>query len=201
MDRLADWLIEFVSHQDNPLGLLVLAASAMIEYVIPPFPGDTITLFGAVLITAYGWSFAGVFGAVMAGSIAGSMLAFYAGGAWQRRRERRPGHTRSATLDKLIARFHRHGAVYLVLNRFLPGFRAVFFVAAGMAGMRARAVLAYGALSAALFNLAIVGAGAAVGLQFDELVLWARRYALAVWIAVGALVAVWIVRALWRRHR
>lgn len=31
----------------GPLGLLVLGLAAMLEYVVPPFPGDTITLLGA----------------------------------------------------------------------------------------------------------------------------------------------------------
>ena len=88
VDQISDWLIAFVSEQDNPLGLAVLAASALIEYVFPPFPGDTVTLFGAILITSHGWSFAGVFGSVMAGAGVGSMAAFYAGRGWQRRRER-----------------------------------------------------------------------------------------------------------------
>ena len=101
MDQISDSLIAFVSSQDNPWGLLVLAASAFVEYVFPPFPGDTITLFGAVLITAYSWNFAAVYGAVMVGSVAGSMLAFAAGGTLQRRLKLRgqPDSKRRAALN------------------------------------------------------------------------------------------------------
>ena len=79
VDWLTDWLIAFVSDENNPAGVAMLGGSAMVEYVFPPFPGDTITLFGAVLITAYGWSFAAVFGAVMLGSMAGAMADYYLG--------------------------------------------------------------------------------------------------------------------------
>ena len=216
----------YLADKNNPGGFAALALAACIEYVFPPFPGDTITLFGAVLITAYGWSFAGIFGAVMAGSMAGSMLAFYLGDRWRERRSRahakhgadisvKPGAPasvphkapankdaeRSAVIDRLVAKFLRHGAAYLVINRFLPGVRSLFFVAAGLAGMRPLAVLFYSALSAALWNLGLVAIGVLLGANFDTLVGWVRQYMLAVWILIGIIVAVGLGRALWRRTK
>lgn len=196
MDAISDVFIAFISNQNNFVGLAVIAAAALIEYIFPPFPGDTITLFGAVLITAYNWSFWGVFGAVMAGSMAGSMGAFYVGTGWRRRRSRKPD--RRASLDRLVKKFHRHGAVYLVLNRFLPGIRSLFFVAAGLAEMPARSVLAYSTLSAALWNLGIIAIGSAVGANFDTLLDWVEKYTFAVWIALGAVVLFWVGRLIWR---
>lgn len=203
MDTVKDWFIAFVARDDNPLGLLVLGGASLIEYVFPPFPGDTITLFGAVLITAYGWSLLGVFGAVMAGSVAGSMLVYGLGLAIERRRERHPERSgpRKARIDTLIERFRRHGAVYLVLNRFLPGFRAVFFLAAGMARLRPLAVLAYGAASAALWNLAVIGLGSAVGASFESLQAGFEVYLGLVWVGLGTLALVTLLRHLWQRRR
>ena len=79
MDAIVDSLLTFISDENYPVGLAVIALSAMMEYIVPPFPGDAITLFSAVLITAHNWSFSGVFGAVMLGSVTGAMTAFYAG--------------------------------------------------------------------------------------------------------------------------
>lgn len=199
MEALKAWLIEFVSNSDSVVGLGVIAGSAMLEYIVPPFPGDTITLFGAVLITAYGWSFAGVFGAVMVGSVAGSMLAYAVGHRLERRRRAR-GRQQRKTILRLITGFRRHGPVYLVLNRFLPGVRAFFFIAAGMAEMRPLPVLLYSALSSALWNLGLIAIGAAVGANFETLVMWVERYTLMAWIAVTVVVTAMIVRALLRRR-
>lgn len=205
MDWLTDWLISFVSDQDNWAGLAVIAASAMLEYVFPPFPGDTITLFGAVLITAYGWSFAGVFGAVMLGSVAGSMADFWVGTRLERRRRRKEEageHAeRRQAIQKLIERFRRHGAWYLVLNRLFPGIRALFFVAAGMTGMKSRHVLLFSAISAAIWNLGIIGLGSLLGANFETLETWARRYSIAAWIVIGAIALGWVAVQLWRRYR
>ncbi len=219
MDALTDWLIGFVSAADNPAGLAVLAGSAMVEYVFPPFPGDTITLLGAVLITAYGWSFAGVFGAVMLGSMAGAMIDFYLGQrierARARRRQRRAEAGKSrllhrsgddpverrAILDGLVEKFARHGAVYLVLNRFVPGIRALFFVAAGMAGMKPFPVLAYATLSAALWNLALIAVGGLIGANLDDLLHLVRSYNLVVIGLIATVAAGLLVRALVRARR
>lgn len=199
MEALKEWLIEFVSNSNSVVGLGVIAGSAMLEYVVPPFPGDTITLFGAVLITAYGWSFFGVFGAVMVGSVAGSMLA-YALGLYLERRRLHRGRLRRPAVTRLIAGFQRHGAAYLVLNRFLPGVRAFFFVAAGIAGMRPAPVLFYSALSSALWNLGLIAIGAAVGANFETLVMWVERYTTVAWLVLAAVVVGWVVRgALARR--
>ena len=51
----------------------------------------------------------------------------------------------------------------------LPGVRSLFFVAAGLAGMPRRAVYGYGALSALLWNLALLGVGAALGANYERL--------------------------------
>jgi membrane-associated protein len=195
VEALKAWLIEFISNSDSVVGLGVIAGSAMLEYIVPPFPGDTITLFGAVLITAYGWSFAGVFGAVMVGSVAGSMAAYGLGHRLERRRRAR-GRQQRKTILRLIAGFRRHGPVYLVLNRFLPGVRAFFFVAAGMAEMRPLSVLLYSAISSALWNLGLIAIGAAVGANFETLVTWVERYTITAWIAVSVVIAAMIVRSL-----
>lgn len=203
MDASTDFLIAFISDQNSPVGLAVLAAAAMLEYLFPPFPGDTITLFGAVLITAYGWSFWGVFGAVLLGSIAGSMGVFHLGEWLRQRRGRGPVYhpARWAVLDRLVARFHRHGAAWLVLNRFLPGIRSLFFVAAGMADMRAPAVLFYASISAALWNLGLIALGSTLGANFDTLQLWLRRYNLGIWSVLAAIAAGLALRAGWRLLR
>jgi membrane protein DedA with SNARE-associated domain len=218
-------LTTWIADQGGPFGFLLIAGSAMIEYLFPPFPGDTVTLFAAILITAYGWSFFGVFGAVMAGSLLGSLLAFYLGRWLRTRRARRlaaraddaasteageaaaadeaPGAPpeESAALDRLVAGFRRHGAAYLVLNRFLPGVRSLFFVAAGMADMRPLPVLVYSAVSAAAWNLAIIALGSALGANFDTLVAWVERYTTVVWVVIAVAVTIWVWRLLRSRRR
>jgi membrane protein DedA with SNARE-associated domain len=200
LDQLASRLIEFVSHQDNPLGLSILALSAFVEYIFPPFPGDTVTLFGAFLITSEGWGFTSVFASVLLGSGAGAMADFWLG-KWLKRRElAHPSESKTRKrVDALVEKFRRHGEVFIVLNRFLPGVRAFFFVAAGMAGMRARWVFLWSLVSAALWNLLLIALGSSVGANFEELKAFFAAYSRLVWIALGLVVLFFVVRAVVRR--
>ncbi len=201
MDAITDWLIAFVTAENNPIGLLVLGASALIEYVFPPFPGDTVVLFGAILVGAYGWNLAAVFTVVMIGSVIGSMAAFYFGARLAARRERKGKPVDETALDKLIGKFKRWGPYYLILNRFLPGFRAVFFVAAGMSGMRPRHVLIWGSLSALLYNIALFTAGILVGANFDKLKGLASTWMAIVWITIGSAIVAYALFRLWKSRR
>ncbi|MFB6372631.1 MAG: DedA family protein, partial [Bradymonadaceae bacterium] len=151
-------------------GLMILALSAIIEYVVPPFPGDSITLVGAVLIPRAGWPVWGVFGAVMVGTVVGASFDWWVGrwlssnddgDTWLHRWIRRDRV--ADRVDQLRGQFEKWGSVYLMLNRFVPAFRAVFFVAAGLAELDWWKVVLFGGLSAALWNGAILGVGYAVG--------------------------------------
>lgn len=204
LDWLTEWFLGQLAAQNNVLGLALLAASAALEYIFPPFPGDTITLLGAILITGYGWSFGLVFGAVMLGSLAGSMAAFFLGALLSRRRAQRRGDKAAAVeksiIDGLVERFRRRGPAYLVVNRFLPGIRSLFFVAAGLAGMRPVPVLFYSALSAALWNLALIAAGALLGANLGSLEHLVRDYTAVAWIVLAAVAVALLLRA-WLRRR
>ncbi|MCB9728072.1 MAG: VTT domain-containing protein [Deltaproteobacteria bacterium] len=167
-------------------GGLFLASFA--EYVVPPVPGDAMVVAGSVLVTSFGWSPVPLFAAVMAGAIAGAMVDF-AVGQWIVRRgtlSRRSERTRAA-VDILTERFKRHGAWILALNRFFPGVRAAFFVAAGVAGLRRREVALWAAVSALAWNLLLVGVGVALGENIDALDALLSRYTVGAWIAVAAM--------------
>ena len=190
MDELITWLSSFITRENNPLGMLMLGGASLLEYLFPPFPGDTITLLGAVVISAYGWSFWGIYGAVMAGAMLGSMIAFYFGARIQSRRELKGRKPQRGRVDFIVYQFHRHGPYWLMFNRFMPSFRAVFFIAAGMARMKWWKVLIYSTISAALWNLLIIGAGSLIGARLDELQGWLSNYTKVAWGVVGLVVVV-----------
>lgn len=201
---LESWL-EHLRHMPEWLALAILFGSAIIEYVFPPFPGDTVTLAGGLLVTAFGWNLPLVFAAVTAGSLVGAMLDFYLGVWWLRRRGRIPGVGAASgvreQLDRVVASFRRHGEVYLVVNRFLPALRALFFVAAGLAGMRPARVALWATVSAILWNALIVAAGLAIGANLDAIQHAFRTYSMIAWSVIGAAVLLLVVRWLVRRRR
>lgn len=182
------------------LGYATLFFGSSIEYVFPPFPGDTVVVAGAALVAAFEWPLWPVFAAVTAGSVTGSTIAWAAGRAVARR-ERERADSGDPVLDtrtrraiyRLVADFERHGPWFLVFNRFMPGVRTFFFVAAGMVDLPLRVVLFWSSISAAIWNGGLIWLGLTVGDNIElleELVGRYNRFALAAVIVVAGLV-VW----------
>lgn len=200
--HLGQQLIDFIAGNQNTLGLGVLLLSACIEYVFPPFPGDMITVFGAFLVARRGWSGPAVFGAVTVGSALGCMID-WAVGRWLGRTEERWTrgrlHRFRPQIDRLVARFRRHGGLYIAINRFIPSLRGLFFIAAGMAELPWWEVLGFGVLSALLWNGLLLAVGHTVGHSWDQLLAVFQRYAQLFWLAGGIVVVALAGRWLWRR--
>ena len=189
---------------EGPLGYLVIALASLVEYVFPPFPGDTVAVFGVFLAVTAGYRVVWVYLALEIGAVCGGMMA-YGFGRWLavRRATHPPRFLRSQqarqALNVVIARFERHGSAYLALNRFVPALRAFFFVAAGLAGIRAWKVAVWGALSAAVWNALLLGVGWLLGDSFERLQSYTETYGVVV---LSVLAVAGLVMALrWWRGR
>jgi membrane protein DedA with SNARE-associated domain len=198
---MLSYLTTLAQSPNHPLGLFFLFLSSMIEYLFPPFPGDTVTLFGAVLITAYHWSFWWMMAALTLGGLLGATLDFQLG-VWARKKAHQradQGKKLAGNLEKLAEKLKVHGEAYIVLNRFLPGVRALFFYAAGFSGLRLGRVMLYATLSSLLWNLLIVAVGSMVGANFDKLQQLAMQYAQVMWGLMGVSAVVFGGWFWWRR--
>ena len=198
LEALAGEIMQWLERSEGPLGYLVLALASLIEYVVPPFPGDTIALFGVFLAASAEWSALGVYLALDVGAIAGGMIA-YAFGRAVAREERRPRWLRGPRVDRSIAtitaRYAKHGAIYLAINRFVPALRAFFFIGAGIAGLPWPAVMLWGGLSAAAWNALLLALGWWVGSEWDRLRAIAGTYSTVVLAIVVVVILVVIVRS------
>jgi len=185
-------------------GPFLLFFAAFIEYIFPPFPGDALVVAGAWYATHGGLPWPIAFLATTAGSLAGAAVDWRIGIWLAGRIDRGLGAGRFDidALRRFQASYRRWGAVLLVVNRFLPAVRAIFFVAAGASRISLAKVLLFGGLSAAAWNALLLGAGAAVARNEKELLalFWEyQRYSWAALVAVAlAALIVWLIR---RRKR
>ena len=202
MTEIVDWILGL------PEGLvwLALTVASGVEYVFPPFPGDAIVLAGSVLAGHRGLDFVPIFAAVTLGSLLGTWVDFEIGRwlaspreTWIHRCFARPRV--AAAIDQITRGFARHGDFYLVINRFLPGIRAFFFVAAGMVGFGRTRTLVIAVSAATLWNALILVVGAIVGANLEALLYFAKRYSQIAWLFVAVALVVVVVRARWRKKR
>ena len=183
--------VDALAQMPPELAYAVLFCGAFVEYVFPPFPGDTVVVAGVALVVALAWPLPPVFVAVTLGATAGGLVDFNFG-RWAARSGAvaSMGPKKQRAIGLLVARFERHGPAYLAINRFVPGIRALFFVAAGIAGLRTGPVLFWALVSATAWNALLVGLGVALGGNVDSLAIWVARHNLWVGVAVCTLVVV-----------
>lgn len=198
MEELLGWL----QRSEGPLAYALLGCASLVEYIFPPFPGDTVALFGIFLAATAGYEVAWVYLALNLGALAGGMAAYRAGRFVGEHRETRTprflrGPRASAAIDSTLERFERHGVAYLAINRFVPALRGFFFVAAGMARLPAWKVAVFGTLSAMAWNGLLLAVGWIVGANFEQLSAWVAAYS---YVAVGVTVIV-VAVAVWRVRR
>ena len=200
---MVEFLDNFITHL-GLLGLLVFAVAAALEYVVPPFPGDTITLLGGVYAVRGDHPWPLVFGVVVAGSVLGALINYQVGHWLGGRFERRPGEAffgiTHARLESVQAQMRRKGPWLLLVNRFLPGIRGLIFVAAGAARMPRANALLLGALSAVAHTALVLALGVAVGGNLERLEFLVGRYQRGVILGVVLVVLVLGLRTLLKRQ-
>ena len=185
--HLVTWLL------GHPMLIVVIVfASAAIEYVFPPFWGDTFMLAGCYTAGLDHARIPAVFAALFAGSCVGAVAAWWLG--------RRFGEAsmrfvrRSTRAQRIHARaeqlYEKHGARVLALNRFLPGLRAFFLPMAGAGNMRFRPMLVWSTVSNLLYCGVLIGVGLFVAEHSDVDGLAARFQDVT---KVGAIVAVTVL--------
>lgn len=201
---MLEWL-DTISREAGLLGLVALFLSSMIEYVFPPFPGDTITLAGGFYAVRAGMPVALVFAVLLAGSLAGATIDYFVG-VWVGRRiggQAPKGRwLRSFTPEKIAEweeRFRRRGAWWLTVNRFLPGIRGPIFVAAGISRVPYARVLVFGGVSSFAWNALLFGVGYFAGLKAEHVQELANAYGRAMSGALIAIAAILVGRWAWRR--
>jgi membrane protein DedA with SNARE-associated domain len=200
---MVQWLDSWIV-QVGPIAYLVLGLAAMIEYIFPPFPGDTVMLLGGVYAVRGQKPWYLVFLVLTVGSVLGAAIDYWVGTKLFRWLENRPddkpflGFTK-AQLHAAEAKMRKRGALLVLLNRFLPGVRGVIFFAAGAAQMPLERTLVLGAVSAGAFNALVLGVGIAVGGNAERLEELMAQYSYGVY-GLLALVALALgIRYLTRR--
>lgn len=144
-------------------------------------PGGTLAMWPLIGLTA-------------AGALTGDGLSYLFGRRYkQRAMGMWPLRTRPGLLAAGRAFFARHGSKAVLISRFLPGVRAAIPTVAGMSGMSAVRFYAVDIWAAALFALAHILFGMALGASLTVLHAIAGRLVVLVLILAAALaLVVWL---------
>jgi membrane protein DedA with SNARE-associated domain len=194
---MEEW-IRFFQLNDPAVGILLVAVAAMMEYLFPPFPGDTLMLLGFFLAGHGDLPFAGVLAAALGGSLAGAAAAYSlgrsAGKSYFFLRRSRFASTALPALERYLARF---GKGLLLANRFLPVLRGFVLYAAGMAEMPRKSTFLCANASNVAWVFLIAWVGHRFGSSWGELERIFRSYT----GVIGVLLLAYVVFTLVRHRR
>ncbi|HTE66157.1 MAG TPA: DedA family protein [Candidatus Binatia bacterium] len=216
-------MLEFIDQQVIPfflalydaVGYVGVAVGVGLETFVPILPSEVIVPMAGWKVAQSGadqavvewltdapWTFIGVMVAATIGAAAGS-LAGYLIGAWGGRplldRYGRYIHIYPDDLDRADAWFARYGGWAVFLARFVPLLRALINYPAGVARMPLGRFLLFSILGSIPWNLALVGAGWALGENYEALYEAIRPFELVIYVVVVVGVAVILIR--WARGR
>lgn len=196
---MTEWL-PYLAGKRPLLLYAFLAAGAALENVFPPVPADTFVLLGAFLAATGRAEVGGVFLVTWLANTLGALGVFYAGRRFGApffqvgagRRLLKPHQIR-----KLAAFYQRYGLWAVFFARFVPGFRAVVPVFAGVTGQPCHRVAPPLVLASGLWYGALTWLGAQAGRNLPA-ILEALRGTNLVLLAVALVLSV-LTGALWRR--
>jgi len=187
-------------HRMDPLWIyLIILVITFGENLFPPFPGDILLIFGGYLsgVGQVHWLILLLF--AYAGSIVGFMALYVIGRAVDRHiiQSHKLRWLPYASIDKVERWFLRHGAVIILINRFLLGVRSAIAIFSGMARVDGVVAFTYASVSVVTWNALMVFSGKWLGGNWQEVQLLLHHYRRALTILVIAAAAMLLARYLW----
>ncbi len=198
LEQLIAWL-----QQLSPPGVLLLVfAVAYIENIFPPSPSDVLLVFAGTLVGVGTVGFFPVLLVATLGSTLGFVTAYLAGRFFERHIvEGRFSRLLPVTaIHQVESLFQRYGYGVIIANRFLSGTRAVVSFAAGMSKMNLPITTALCAISAMVWNVALLLLGKSFGDNWRRVADYLALYGkiVTVVIIIGLAILAW---RYWRQRR
>lgn len=184
------------------IGIFILMT---LENVFPPIPSEVIMGLGGMAVARGDMDMTPLLIVATLGTTLGNMF-WYGVGRWIGIARLKPfveryGRWLTLTWDEveqLNRFFNRHGLWVVFFFRFLPTFRTMISLPAGMAKMGMPRFLLATFVGSAIWNAVLAYAGLLLGSRFEELQVYVGPVAI---LTTAAVVAVWAYRVVtWKRR-
>ena len=186
-------------------GYALLGVVAFLEYVIPPIPGDVVGVAGGAWVALESRSPVLLLLVMTVGSMLGIAVMWSIGRAFEQRLaaldpQRKLLWVSVEQIHRTQAALRRRSTSLLVLNRFLPGFRAVVFFAAGASNVSLSKSVVLGGISATMLNGLLLFVGVSIGHNEEALAAFFKRFQTLSFLLLGVVLLAFLARWLWRRR-
>ncbi|MCA9507915.1 MAG: DedA family protein [Myxococcales bacterium] len=171
-------VITLINDLPSYIRAVFLALSVMLEYIFPIFPGDTVVI-ACGFFALYGtFSVGEIIFSISLGTITGITLAFGFGKLISKNKfpKKYLKYFSQRKVEQIKLWYQKWGYGLLLINRFFPGIRTLFFVTAGMSGLSYFWVLLCGFFSAFIFNSLLFFLGNSLAQNLDIITSTVQNY-------------------------
>lgn len=174
---------------------LFVFVSAWLEFVFPPYPGDSAMLLGFFLAGQGVAAPVEIFFAAVAGSVLGSVVAFLLGERYGQRALSKISlaRRRLEVPERLQAMFETHGEAILLVNRFVPFFRNFMIYGAGAFRLRPLPALAANAISVVAFVGLLMAIGVWTAGSWEQIREVFQHFYRLIGVAVLMAISAWLM--------
>lgn len=158
-------IISYISTLDPSIIYLVLFFFGFIENVFPPSPSDVVLVIGSTLIAKSTIGFLPILLLTSVASALGFVFMYYIGKNFGDKviRSGKLKFIKPTTLEKTDVWFSKYGYNLILINRFLPGTRAVISFFTGVHNLKPGKTFLYAAISSFIWNALLIFAGYLLG--------------------------------------
>ena len=193
LSSLATWVQDVIEQ----LGYLGVALLVVLENVFPPIPSEIVLPFAGFVAQQGSDSVVLMILAATVGSVIGALIMYWIAAIIGDERlhafTRRFGkwvQIREADLTRAEEWFDRHAMSAVLVGRCVPLIRSVVSIPAGFRRMELIPYIAYTFLGSLVWNIALVGAGAVLGENWERVEPVVATFQ---WIVIVVILA-WIAR-------
>lgn len=193
---MLDQIISYIGTLDPTLIYVVLFFFAFIENIFPPSPSDFVVLFVATLIAKSTLGFIPILLITSIGSGVGFIVMYLIGEFFGEKilRKGRFKFIKEESLNKADIFFHRYGYNIILINRFLPGTRAVVSFFCGVHRLKPARTFIYAAVSSFFWNALLIFLGIKLGENLELVDSYLSRYSQIILILTALIIAFVLIK-------
>ena len=188
----------------DSLGELGVGLLVALENLVPPVPSELVLTMGGYLAGEGRMNVVFVVIAATIGSVAGALILYWLGRVVGEDRLRRwldrIPLVDADDLDKADRWFERHAWSAVLFGRMVPVVRSLVSIPAGANHMPVGRFLAFTAIGSGVWNSLFVGAGFALGTQWDQVDRYARWLDYAILAFFVVAITWWVVKKVRKRR-
>ncbi len=187
---MLEQIVVFLNSQNVVIVYLILFSFAFIENLFPPSPSDVVVVIGSTILANSPAGFIPLLLITSIGSSLGFIVMYLVGDYLGLKliRTNRIKFITQELLQKADRWFNKYGYSIIIVNRFLPGTRAVVSFFSGLHQLRMLPTFLLASISSLLWYILLVFLGMKLGQNIDKIDLYLKTYSNIAYIVIAIII-------------